>query len=187
MDKALKQYTAFTMGNLGFFECECMPFGLCNAPATFQRLMQHCLGELNLTCCLIYLDDVIVFLKTEVITLTLPVYCVWVLPESTIWSSSWPSVSSSRVRLTIWLIMSPRKVYDPVKRTSKLWWNSLHHEPILKSEPFWPWWDITDDSLKGLLVLHNHCMSIFFWRRGQQDEWASDAHGKYIGCLWDSQ
>ena len=38
-----------------------MPFGLCNAPPTFQRLMQNCLGKLNLTHCLIYLDDMIVF------------------------------------------------------------------------------------------------------------------------------
>ena len=36
MDKALKQYTAFTVGNLGFCECDRMPFGLCNTPATFQ-------------------------------------------------------------------------------------------------------------------------------------------------------
>ena len=49
MDEDSKQYTAFTMGNLGFFECKCMPFGLCNVCATFQRLMQNCLGKLNLT------------------------------------------------------------------------------------------------------------------------------------------
>ena len=36
MDKVSKQYTAFTMGNLGFFKHNRMPFGLCNAPATFQ-------------------------------------------------------------------------------------------------------------------------------------------------------
>ena len=42
-----------------------MPFGLCNAPTTSQRLMQNCLGELNLTYCLIYLDDVIVYSKTQ--------------------------------------------------------------------------------------------------------------------------
>ena len=36
MEEALKQYTAFTVGNLGFFECDQMPFGLCNALATFQ-------------------------------------------------------------------------------------------------------------------------------------------------------
>ena len=48
MDEALKQYTAFTMGNLGFFKCKYIPFRLCNAPATFQRVMQNSLGELNL-------------------------------------------------------------------------------------------------------------------------------------------
>ena len=59
-----KQYTAFTLGSMGLCECESMPFGLCNAPPTFQRLMQNCLGELNLTYCLIYLGDVIVFSDT---------------------------------------------------------------------------------------------------------------------------
>ena len=52
---------AFTVGNLGFYEFTHMPFGLCNALATFQCLMQNTLGELNLTYCVIYLDDVIVF------------------------------------------------------------------------------------------------------------------------------
>ena len=57
-----QQYTAFTVGNLGFYEFTHMPFGLCNAPATLQHLMQNTLGELKLTYCVIYLDDVIVWL-----------------------------------------------------------------------------------------------------------------------------
>ena len=51
MDKASKQYTAFTVGNLGFFKSKHMPFRMHNALTTFQRLMQKCLGELNLTYC----------------------------------------------------------------------------------------------------------------------------------------
>ena len=35
MEEASMQYTAFTVCNLGFFKCDCMPFGLCNAPAMF--------------------------------------------------------------------------------------------------------------------------------------------------------
>ena len=64
MDEASKQYTVFTLGSMGLYECESMPFGLCNALPTFQRLMQNCLGKLNLAYCLIYLDDVIVFSET---------------------------------------------------------------------------------------------------------------------------
>ena len=64
MEEALKQYTTFTVGNLGFFECDCMPFGLCNVLVMFKRLMQNCLGKLNLIHCLIYLNDLIVFFWT---------------------------------------------------------------------------------------------------------------------------
>ena len=56
-----QQYTAFMVGNLRFYEFTCMPFELCNAPVTFQHLMQNTLGELNLMYCVIYLDKVIVF------------------------------------------------------------------------------------------------------------------------------
>ncbi len=38
-----------------------MPFGLCNAPATFERLMELVLKDLNWKVCLIYLDDIIVY------------------------------------------------------------------------------------------------------------------------------
>ena len=59
-----KHKTAFQVGTLGFYEFHRMPFGLCNAPATFQRLMERCMGDLNLRDCLIYLDDVIIFSST---------------------------------------------------------------------------------------------------------------------------
>ena len=48
MDKMSKQLIAFTVGPLGFYKCERMPFGLTNAPATFQRLVESCLGHLHL-------------------------------------------------------------------------------------------------------------------------------------------
>ena len=35
-----QQYTAFMVGNLGFYEFTKMPFGLCNTPVMFQHLMQ---------------------------------------------------------------------------------------------------------------------------------------------------
>ena len=59
-----KAKTAFQVGNIGFYECNRMPFGLCNAPTTFQRLMERAMGELNLKDCLIYLDDIIIFLES---------------------------------------------------------------------------------------------------------------------------
>ena len=60
-----QQYTAFMVRNLGFYEFTSMPFRLCNAPTMFQHLRQNTLGELNLTYCVIYLGDVIVFSHME--------------------------------------------------------------------------------------------------------------------------
>uniref|UniRef100_A0A1A8L5P6 Gypsy retrotransposon integrase-like protein 1 n=1 Tax=Nothobranchius pienaari TaxID=704102 RepID=A0A1A8L5P6_9TELE len=60
MDPTDREKTAFTTP-VGLYEFERMPFGLCNAPATFQRLMQRCLGNMVNESLLIYLDDVVVF------------------------------------------------------------------------------------------------------------------------------
>ena len=55
-----QEKTAFVTP-LGLYEFSRMPFGLCNAPATFQRLMQRCLGDKVHDHLLIYLDDVIIY------------------------------------------------------------------------------------------------------------------------------
>ena len=59
-----RQYTAFTVGSMGVYEFLCMPYSLCNAPVMFQHLMQNCLGELNLSFAMVYLDDVIMYSET---------------------------------------------------------------------------------------------------------------------------
>lgn len=59
-----KERTAFTVAPLGFFEYNRMAMGLANAPATYQRLMEDCLGDLHLNICLVFLDDIIIFSDT---------------------------------------------------------------------------------------------------------------------------
>uniref|UniRef100_A0A8C5MY14 ribonuclease H n=1 Tax=Leptobrachium leishanense TaxID=445787 RepID=A0A8C5MY14_9ANUR len=58
-----KEKTAFICP-LGFFEFNRMPQGLTGAPATFQRLLEKTVGDMNLIEVLVYLDDIIVFGKT---------------------------------------------------------------------------------------------------------------------------
>ena len=61
VDEPDKACTAFTVGPLGLYECNRLPFGLSNAPATFQRLIEHVLGDLNMSIAVVYLDDIIIF------------------------------------------------------------------------------------------------------------------------------
>ena len=63
VDEQDRQKTAFA-SRQGLFEFEVMSFGLCNAPAMFERLMETVLAGLHWKICLIYLDDVIVTGKT---------------------------------------------------------------------------------------------------------------------------
>ena len=58
-EDALKKSAFIVRG--GLYQWKIMPFGLCNAPATFERLMERVFREMHWKTLLIYLDDIIVF------------------------------------------------------------------------------------------------------------------------------
>ena len=60
LSQAARAKTAFATHS-GLFQFRVMPFGLCNAPATFERLMDRVLQGLRWSRCLVYLDDIISF------------------------------------------------------------------------------------------------------------------------------
>lgn len=55
-----REKTAFITAD-GLFQFRVMPFGLSNAPSTFQRMMDVMLAGLKWNTCLVYLDDIVVF------------------------------------------------------------------------------------------------------------------------------
>lgn len=63
VDERDSEKTAFITPD-GLFEFKVLPFGLCSAPGTFQRMMDTVLSGLKWQTCLVYLDDVIVFSST---------------------------------------------------------------------------------------------------------------------------
>ncbi|KAL1269812.1 hypothetical protein QQF64_032101 [Cirrhinus molitorella] len=63
VEESDKPKTAFVCP-LGFWEFNRMPQGVTNAPSTFQRLMEKCMGDINLREVLVFLDDLIVFSET---------------------------------------------------------------------------------------------------------------------------
>ena len=63
LDEADKTKTAFTTP-FSLHQFNMMPFGLCNAPATFQSLITRVLAGLHWSVALVYLDDIIVFSPT---------------------------------------------------------------------------------------------------------------------------
>ncbi|KAK8780235.1 hypothetical protein V5799_018426 [Amblyomma americanum] len=63
VDERDREKTAFVTPD-GLYEFKVLPFGLCSAPATFQRMMDTVLTDLKWQSCLVYLDDVVIFSDT---------------------------------------------------------------------------------------------------------------------------
>ena len=63
LEEGSRSKSAFTT-HRGLYEFTRMSFGLCNAPATFQRLMQRVLAGLEWDSCFVYLDDILIASST---------------------------------------------------------------------------------------------------------------------------
>lgn len=75
MAAADKAKTAFTTKR-GLYQFVRMPFGLCNAPSTFQRMMNSVLRGLTWSTCLVYLDDIVVYTRGGIEQHVLELACV---------------------------------------------------------------------------------------------------------------
>ena len=172
MDETLKQYTAFTLGNLGFFECYCMPYGLCNVPAIFQWLMQNCLGELNLIYCLIYLDDIVAFLHTT------EEHLHWLHIVFDQFREHKLKLKPSKCnffREEITYLAHPSLKGPECSPLIQTWrpLQSAHHLKLtLRYVPSLVCLAITGDSVRGLHALHSHLTNIWPQRKpaGNQSE-----------------
>ena len=60
LDEETKHKTSFVT-RCGQYQWNVLPFGLTNSPITFQQTMNQVLGDLILTCCIVYVDDIVVF------------------------------------------------------------------------------------------------------------------------------
>ncbi|CAF1607330.1 unnamed protein product, partial [Didymodactylos carnosus] len=60
IDEKDRQKTTFVTSE-GIYDFNVMPYGLSNAPSTFQRIINSVLGDLRWHKCLVYLDDIIVY------------------------------------------------------------------------------------------------------------------------------
>ena len=63
MDPGSVEKTAFTVNN-GHYEYLRMPFGLKNAPSTFQRVMDNIFWEYLYKFCFVFMDDIVIFSKS---------------------------------------------------------------------------------------------------------------------------
>eukprot|EP00731_Ephydatia_muelleri_P031170 Em0022g684a len=90
-----RQKTAFCTAE-GLYKFKVMPFGLCNAPATFERLMSMVLSGLQWSSCLVYLDDIIVMEEVRYLGHIVSKDGIAADPEKTAKVQHWPIPASTK-------------------------------------------------------------------------------------------
>ena len=65
MDPSSVEKTAF-ITHQGLYQYKVMPFGLCNAPGVFQRLMQEILHDMIGKFVMVYIDDIVIYSSLRV-------------------------------------------------------------------------------------------------------------------------
>ena len=155
--------------------------------ATFQRLMQNCPGELNLTYCLIYLRWHDSLLEDRGGALAVLVCCVQSLPGTQpeakmhyVWILlGWDQLfGSSHLQRGCQAQQRELKSCGQVHSTQK---------STLRSVPFWAWWATIWQFIKGfahsiMQPLHKHLSG----EGASKKSWAGNAHGRGQGYLWDT-
>ena len=129
-----KAKTAFRTSSGQLFEFNQVPFGLCNAPATFSRLMDRVLAGLHWETCLFHLDNIIVFSSTweEHIARLRQVFERLRHPNLKLTNA----LLQPR-RSTTWVTGSPKKAYCPTPRSWQPFGRSLLPKRPPKSALSW--------------------------------------------------
>ena len=109
----------------GMYRYKTMPFGLCNAGATFQRLMDIVMSGLHLEVYLIYLDDIIIFSSTVDEHLERLVRVLDRLHTAGLKLKP-ENVLSSRNQCRSWATSSQKKVLQLTQQRRKLSLTGLH-------------------------------------------------------------
>ena len=125
-----KAKTAFQTSSGQLFEFNQVPFGLCNAPATFSRLMDCVLAGLHWETSLFYLDDIIVFSSTWEEHLARLHQVFERLRHANLKLGLTNALLQPR-RSTTWVTGSPKKAYCPTSRS----WQPLGRSLLPKRPP----------------------------------------------------
>ena len=101
----------------GLYNFKVMPFGLENAPATFEHMMERVLAGLHWKTCLIYIDDIIVFSHTFEVHLVRLHQVLTRLKETKLKMS--PTKCNLFQRLSTWGISCQVRVWQLIRRKSR--------------------------------------------------------------------